>query len=277
MKVTRVRQSCLLAVLVLTIAAIGASSASAIEYEIKGMPEVGRCVNVPTGTGVYKGSQCLAVEHSSKKLGKYNWIPASQTEKLTFSGAGGESVLTTVGHSTIKCIAANLSGEYTSPKKATVTIEFQGCTNAKKEQCQSNPQNKSEIKTLPLEAELGFIKNELLVGHNVISVGLDLKPTSPLPALVTYECGSVLESARLEGSVIGQEKPIDKMTSEMNLIYSTKTNGEQLYQNFQEGLQDTLSTTYQVGIESTTAPTTLKIKSYLGTNSVPLEVKAYQY
>ncbi len=135
----------------------------------------------------------------------------------------------------------------------------------------------SRSTTLPLEAELGFTKNELKEGKIVVSVGLDLKPTSPLPALVTYECGSVLETARLEGSVIGQEKPIDKMTSEMNLIYSTNTKGAQLYQKFQEGLQDTLSTTYQVGIESTTAPTTLKIKSYLGTNSVPLEVKAYQY
>jgi len=277
MKVTRVGQSCLLAVLVLVIAAIGASSASALEYELKGMPEVGRCVKVATGAGVYKGAQCLAVEHSSKKLGKYNWIPASQTEKLTFGGSGLESVLKTEGHPTIKCIAANLTGEYTGPKKASVTIEFQGCINSNGQQCQSNPQNKSEIKTTPLEAELGFIKNELLAGHNVISVGLDLKPTSPLPSLVVYECGSITETASLEGSVIGQEKPIDKMTSEMNLVYSTKSNGEQLYEKFEEGVQDTLSTTFHSGLTSTTAPTTLKIKSYLGTNSVPLEVKAYSY
>jgi hypothetical protein len=264
-------------VLALAIGAIGMSNASAAEYEVKGMPEVGRCVKVATGTGVYKGANCLAVEHSSKKLGKYNWIGATLSEKLTFSGSGGESVLTTEGHSTIKCIAANLTGEYTGGKTATVSIEFQGCTNAKNEQCQSNPQNKSEIKTLPLEAELGFIKDELKEGKLVVSVGLDLKPTSPLPTLVVYECGSVLESARLEGSVIGQERPIDKMTSEMNLVYSTTTKGAQLYEKFQEGLQDTLSTTYQSGITSTTAPTTLKIKSYLGSNSVPLEVKAFQY
>jgi hypothetical protein len=103
MKVTRVGQSCLLAVLVLVIAAIGASSASA-EYEVAGMPEAGRCVKVATGLGVYKGSQCLAVERSSKKVGKYNWIPASHTEKLTFAGSGLESVLKTEGHPTIKCI-----------------------------------------------------------------------------------------------------------------------------------------------------------------------------
>jgi hypothetical protein len=277
MKVTRVGQSCLLAVLVLAVSAIGASSASAIEYELKGMPEAGRCVKVATGAGVYKGSQCLAIEHSSKKLGKYNWIPASQSEKLTFSGAGLESVLTTVGHPTIKCIAANLTGEYTGPKKATVTVEFQGCINSLGQQCQSNPQNKSEIKTLPLEAELGFIRNEIVEGRLVVSVGLDLKPTSPLTNLVVYECGSLTETANLEGSVVGQEKPIDKMTTEMNLVYSTKSNGEQLYEKFQEGLADTLSTTFHVGLGSTTAATTLKIKSYLGSNGVPLEVKAYSY
>jgi hypothetical protein len=108
-------------------------------------------------------------------------------------------------------------------------------------------------------------------------VGLDLKPTSPLTDLVVYECGSITETAALEGSVIGWERPIDKMTSEMNLVYGTKSNGEQQYEMFQEGLPDTLSTTFQSGLTSTNAPTTLKIKSYLGTNSAPLEIKAYQY
>jgi hypothetical protein len=261
MKGIRITGLCLLAVL--AVSAMAASSASAVT-----IPQVGRCVKVATGAGAYTGPQCLALE--THKKGKYEWIPVSSSEKQTFLGSGGETILATTGHSTIKCIAANFVGEWTGPKTASVTVEFQGCTNAKKEQCQSSPQNKSEIKTLPLEAELGFIKNE----PTVVQVGLDLKPTAPLTQLVTYECGSVTETARVEGSVIGQIKPIDKMTTESNLIYFARRSGEQVPEQFEGGLKDTLSTTFMSGIESTTAASSLTIKSETGHYANPLEIKA---
>jgi alpha-tubulin suppressor-like RCC1 family protein len=237
------------------------------------LPEVGRCVKVATGTGTYQGLNCLALEKAGGKFGKYNWIPLAATEKQTFAGTGGESVLATVGHSTIKCIAANVTGEWRGPKTATVQIEFQACTNAKGQQCQSNPQNKSEIKTLPLEAELGFIKNEVKEGKLLLSVGLDLKPQPPGSDLVSYECGSVTEMAHLEGSVIGQIKPIDKMTTESNLIYNA-IRGAQQYEKFEGGPGDTLTTRFQSGLESTYAPSTLKIAGEAGSNAAPLEIKA---
>jgi opacity protein-like surface antigen len=261
MKGIRITGLCLLAVL--AVSAMAATSASAVT-----IPQVGRCVKVATGAGAYTGAQCLALE--THKKGKYEWVPVSSSEKQTFDGTGGETTLKTTGHSTIKCIAANFAGEYTGPKTAGVTVEFQGCTNAKTEQCQSNPQNKSEIRTLPLEAELGFIKNE----PTVVQVGLDLKPTAPLTQLVSYECGSVTESARLEGSVIGQIKPIDKMTTEANLVLAVRTTGAQLPEQFEGGPKDTLSTTFMSGTESTTAPSTLAIKAETGHNAAPLEIKA---
>jgi hypothetical protein len=259
MKGIRITGLCLLAVL--AVSAMAASSASAVT-----IPQVGRCVKVATGAGAYTGAQCLALE--THKKGKYEWIPVSSSEKQTFLGSGGETILATAGHSTVKCIAANFVGEWTGPKTASVTVELQGCTNAKSEQCQSNPQNKSEIKTLPLEAELGFIKSE------PTSVGLDLKPTSPLTQLVTYECGSVTESARVEGSVIGQIKPINKMTTESNLVYVARRSGEQVPEHFEGGPKDTLSTTFMSGIESTTAASSLTVKSETGHNANPLEIKA---
>jgi hypothetical protein len=230
-------------------------------------------VKVATGTGTYQGLNCIALEKAGGKFGKYNWIPVAATEKQTFAGTGGESVLATAGQSTIKCIAANVTGEWRGPKTATVQIEFQACTNAKGQQCQSNPQNKSEIKTLPLEAELGFIKNEVKEGKLLLSVGLDLKPQPPGADLVSYECASVTESAHLEGSVIGQIKTIDKMTTESNLIYNA-IRGAQQYEKFEGGPPDTLTTRFQSGLESTYAPSTLKIASETGSNAAPLEIKA---
>lgn len=271
MKVIRVGQRCLLAVLVLSAIACASASASS-PYEIRGLPEIGRCVKVPTGKGAYRGGLCITLE--TKGLGKYEWTQANATEKFTFAGSGLESILTSTGHPKINCVAANIAGEWTGGKTATVTIEFQGCTDALGHQCTSNPQNKSEIKTLPMEGELGFIKNVVKEGKVLVVVGLDLKPQPPLTDLVVYECGSVTETATLEGSVIGRIQPIDKMTTTSDLVYSTKSNGEQLYQNFQEGPKDTLSTTFTSGIEKTTAPTTLKITSETGTNSAPLEIKA---
>jgi len=271
MKVTRVGQSCLLAVL--AIAAFAASSASAAEYEVKGLPEIGRCVKTALGQGVYVGASCITVAKPGH--GKYEWTQVNATEKQTFKGSGTETKLVTPGHSTIKCIDANLTGEWRGGKTATVEIEFQGCQNPQEQPCQTTPQTKSEIKTLPMEGELGFIKNIVKEGKTIVSVGLDLKPQTPLTELATYECGGgPTESNRLEGSVIGEIKPIDKMTLQSNLVYRLTSAGAQIPQSFQEAENDTLVTTFQSGLESTTAPTTLKIKSYVGNNANPLEIKA---
>jgi hypothetical protein len=271
MKVIRVGHRCLLAVLVLSAIACASASASS-PYEIRGLPEIGRCVKVPTGKGAYRGGLCITLE--TKGLGKYEWTQANVTEKFTFAGSGLESILTTTGHPKIKCVAANFVGEWTGGKTASVTIEFQGCTDALGHQCSSNPQNRSEIKTLPMEAELGFIRNEIVEGKQIIVTGLDLKAQPPLTDLAIWECGTVTETSRLEGSVVGKIKPFDKMTTESNLVYTTKSNGEQIYTKFQGGPTDTLSTTFTSGIESTTVPSTLKILSYTGKNSAPLEIKA---
>jgi hypothetical protein len=266
MKGIRISGLCALA---LAASAIIASSASAVT-----LPEFGRCVKVARGTGVYRGAACVTKETGT--LGTYNWVPASSSEKQTFTGSGLESTFTSAGHPTIKCLAANFTGEYTGPKTASVTIEFQACVNSLEQQCQSNPQNKSEIKTLPLEAEVGFIKNQVVEGKPIIVAGLDLKPTPPLTDLAMYECGGggPNESAHLQGSVIGSIKPINKMTTEQKLSYLVRKSGEQYPEQFEGGLKDTLSTTFTAGLESTTVPTTLNIKSESGHNAAPIEIKA---
>jgi hypothetical protein len=261
---------CLLALLVT--GALASSNASAAEYNVHALPEVGRCLKVAVGMGTYAGAACVTV--AAEGFGKYEWTPVSEAEKQTFSGAGELTTLASLGHPAIKCSSVKLTGEYKGPKTATVAITLLGCTDSLGHQCQSSPTAKGEIATLSLEAELGFIKNFVKEGKRIVVVGLDLKPTSPLTDLVAYECGGLAESDRLEGSVIGQIKPINKMSTVLNLVYHTTTKGKQLTEKFEGGLKDTLMTTFTTGLESTAAPTTLNIKNELGHSAAALEIKA---
>ena len=239
------------------------------------LPEAGRCVKVTAGTGTYSNASCTIVA-TTEKTKKYSWTPASAGEKLTFSGAGTETFLTTVGHSTIKCINANFAGEYTGPKTASVTISFQGCTNEAEQQCQSvGAPAKSLIETLPLEAELGFIKNQTVEGKTIISVGLDLKPTAPFSDLIMYECTGSSEVAHVEGSVIGKAAPLNRMGTTFNLTYRAMKTGQQIPENFEGGPKDTLTTTYKSGIETVgSGASALTIKEETGHNTNPQEIKA---
>jgi alpha-tubulin suppressor-like RCC1 family protein len=243
------------------------------------LPEVGRCVKVATGTGKYSGAGCLAVA-TKPTTKKYEWMPAGFTEKLAFSGSGAETTLTTVGHPTIKCLAANFSGEWTGPKTATVNVEFQACTNAAGAQCTTvtNPNNKSEILLKGVLGELGFIRYEAVEGKVVSVVGLDLKPYPPgNPSLAEYECTGSSEKGHLEGSVIGKITPINKMTTAQKLLYYATKAGEQRPEAFQGTPKDTLITSFTEGLPEESkgsGASSLNIKSESGNNAAPVEIKA---
>jgi Regulator of chromosome condensation (RCC1) repeat len=241
------------------------------------LPEAGRCVKVAAGTGKYSGANCLTL--ATKPVAKkYEWMPASVTEKLAFSGSGLETTLTTAGHSTIKCLATNISGEWTGPKTASVNVEFQGCTTPTGAQCQTvtNPQNKSEIALKGVLGELGYIKYEEVEGKVIVAVGLDLKPQPPgNPSLAEYECTGSTETGHLEGSVIGKLTSIDKMTTESKLLYSATKSGEQRPEAFQGSPKDTLITSFTSGTEAKgSGASSLNVKEYKGSNAAPVEIKA---
>jgi hypothetical protein len=271
MKGIRLGRRCLLAFMIL--GAIAAATASAAEYEVRALPEVGHCVQVAVGTGEYKGGNCITHETGTK--GKWNWVPASATENLTFEGAGTEVILATAGHSTIECVVTNVTGTFSGPKTATAKMEFQGCKNTLEEQCHS-ASAENQIVSPPLEAEVGFIRNELIEGKYRIKVGIDFKAQTPLTQMLVYQCGEAgLETATVEGSVIATDRPIDKRTKENNLVFSVKRLKQiQEPEKFQEGLKDTLITKFTSGIESTTAPSTLSMNNYVGKYSDTLEIKA---
>jgi alpha-tubulin suppressor-like RCC1 family protein len=240
------------------------------------LPEVGRCVKVAVGTGKYTAGGCLTLA-TKPGAKKYEWTPASVTEKLAFSGSGLETTLTTAGHSTIKCVAANFSGDWTGPKTASVNVELQGCTNAQGSQCQTvtNPQNKSEIKLNGVLGELGFSRYEELEGKVIEVVGFDLKPQPPMTSFATYECTGSSEAGHIEGSVIGGIGQINKMTMESNLHYVATKSGEQRPEAFQASPTDTLMTSFTSGTEAKgSGASSLNIKEYKGQNAAPLEIKA---
>src|SRR5437764_7397801 len=63
---------CALAALAIGVA--GAASASATEYPLTGLPEIGRCVKAATPkTGEFKGAKCMTKSKTS--TGEYNWAP----------------------------------------------------------------------------------------------------------------------------------------------------------------------------------------------------------
>jgi hypothetical protein len=263
------------AALAVLLALVMASSASALE-----LPQTGRCVKAATpATGLYTAATCIKVS-TGTQLGKYEWVPASFTEKLTFKTTFGEATLTTVGHPAIKCIGGSMTGEWTGAKTANVEVEFQAClSSTANEQCQNPPPNgtKSLIEGKNLQATLGFTRHEEVNGKLVVAVGMDLKPPMLMTSLFTYECGNPLETAEIEGSVIARLKPINKMTTEFNPTILARSTGEQIPQSFAGGEKDTLSTTYKNGLETVgTAPTALNIKSQLGQNAVPMEIKAIE-
>jgi hypothetical protein len=247
--------------------ALGAGTASAT------VPEAGHCTHVAEGShGAYIGANCIA--RSTNGKGLYEWAPVTEAEKVSFKGAGGETKLWVGGRVRLKCIVANVSGEYTSAKKVKATVELQACYNLEGKQCTgiSTPQSKSEIELLPLEGELGMIKNQEGAPR---TVGLDLKPMSPSTDLAIYECGNPLETYRLEGSVIAKVNPVSKMTSTMNLLFSAPK-GIQIPEAFEGQPTDTLSETITSGTSSETLPAALNIKGYTGSNSSETEIKAVE-
>jgi hypothetical protein len=266
MKVIRMGRRCLLAFLIL--GAVTATTAYA-RYEVRALPELGRCVKVASGGG-YKGSSCIT--HESGTKGKWEWTPASASENVTFEGAGTEVVLASAGHPSVKCIVANITGTVTGPKTATAKIEMQGCENTIGQLCHS-VSAENQIVSLPLEANLGFIKHEEVEGKLRVNVGLDFKAQAPLTQMIQYECKESEETETVEGSVIAYDKPINKTVSENKLTFHVTLKGQDP-EKFQEGLKDTLTTTFAKGLESTTVASTYSVKNYVGKYSVPMEIKA---
>ncbi len=206
-------------------------------------PELGRCEKLTTHTGAYGGARCTSPSATHKGL--YEWVPGPGP-KPAFAGQGAQMTLETVGHVVVG------KGSYTGEKTETVTITFTECSTAVKStvvKCQSSPLKEGAIETSALEGELGFASN----GIKPVAA-LDLKPKAPATTIATFSCGKlpeVPEIGTIEGSLIGQVKPPNKMTSAINVLYK-QAGGHQKLTQLEGGAPDVPSLKLQSGLTTTT-------------------------
>ena len=256
--------------------------ASATEYPLTGLPELGRCVK-QTG-GLYKYKTCVKTAPAGQ--GAFEWQPGPGELGGKFEASLiAEVTLETVGKKKIGCGPSEIVGKWLDGKKASVELFFRGCQEvASKKTCTTpeiGPQKESEIKTLePLEGEIGFISGK---GGIHPKVGIDLKSKSAAPML-TFTCGGPPAeplgepvSWTVEGSVIGELKPIDKMTTEGKAIFRAVA-GKQVPEKFEEGVKDVPIAKYGTPLPSTTEEAGITMreerKTIVTESNEPLEIKA---
>jgi hypothetical protein len=200
------------------------------------LPELGRCVKLSSKIGVYKYKNCVVQSAGAK--GAYEWEPGPGSKPKLIAEAS-EVKLETVGKAKVSCASAELDGEWTGSKTASVTVAFRGCQSLERG-CGNNPSKPNEILTEePVEGELGFIEQ----GEKP-KVGVDLKPKAGGTTLLEFTCGGPPEVTfperwTVEGSVIGRIRPVDAMKSTFQLLYKAAA-GKQAVEKFETGLKDTL-------------------------------------
>src|SRR5436309_3091144 len=122
--VRRILGACV--VVVSALAAVGPGVASATEYPVTGVPEIGRCVSQP-GTGGFRGTRpkCILVSHTH--TGNFEWHPgpgANGTIKIKLSNP----VFETTGGERIGCSFLFANGGIADGKTAKITeVVLQGC------------------------------------------------------------------------------------------------------------------------------------------------------
>jgi hypothetical protein len=225
-----------------------AGTASATEYPLTGLPEIGRCKKVDVG-GAYNSNGCIkvAAEHN----GRYEWFPGpAGPEGNKFEAAFiNETKLETVNKVKIGCGPSEITGEVLDGKKVKLTLSAHGCLQIGTGQpCSTEPVKGTSELVIPAEGEVGYISGK---GTEKPKVGLDLKFGG-----TTWICGPQLEPTadelwQLEGSAIGAIKPINQMKTEFKMIYRALA-GKQIPEKFEEGVKDTPIIKRQVGIENKT-------------------------
>jgi hypothetical protein len=268
MKLVRLVGLCL--VVAFTINAVAAAAASAE------VPEFGRCLKVEgvkvgkktVYNGGYSNPPCTIP--NGEKKGRYEWSAGGGAKKK-FTGEFGATILAPVTKGTIECAGGSSEGEYTGAKTETVTLTLESCEALPAHQsCQNVGSAVGEVKTMSLNGELGFINKTAIPP----AVGLDLKAATGEIA-AAFECGGgghgTGTQVVLEGSVIGQIRPVNKMSPAFTVTYRTKA-GKQFPEQFEGGVKDTLKTESIVGIEKTTEESRLTTLN-TNTNEESMEVK----
>ena len=207
----------------------GAGYGTQQSFTTNALPQLGRCVELIEKTGAYGNPGCTTP--SAEENGKYEWQPwpfanedfsgsggALRFETVTFKNKRGKSV-----DDTRSCSASAVSGEYTSSESASISVTYTGCGY-----CHSSGASSGEIRTGPLEAQLGLVDT-----GSKPKAGWILNPYSESPLAECEIFGSVV------GSVIGSVSATNEMSRSFQLSFTGK-HGHQLPEMFEDGLEQTL-------------------------------------
>src|SRR5438045_2120057 len=210
----QVRRIAIWAFATVTLGLMTAGTASAVDYPLTGLPEVGRCVP-KAGTGGFIGPKC--VRHSATHTGAYEWLPGPGASP-GFHARLLTPVLETTAGNKISCSFAFFRlGEITSGKTLKINeVELQGCLLIGPNMaCYTNPLESGRIVSqINLIGELGLIPGSTTA---VPWAGWDLKAESEPSPMIEFSCGETgtppplpAFKVSLEGSVIGRVKPTNK-------------------------------------------------------------------
>jgi len=202
---------------VIASAMLAVGGASAVEYNIKGMPELGRCVRVKKLTGEFRDSKC--VKPKPGKTGKYNWLPGPGPSKskftvitspVSFQSTGGKAA-------TIKCGSLKGEGTWQTDKelvisKSTITACKNPAVVGEKTWCQSG-EAAGVVEVGTINGEIGWVRQSKKVERKLI--GLAIYPT------IAFECENFNETLNkaitgtgtkreVVGAVIGITTPFDE-------------------------------------------------------------------
>jgi len=245
----RTLAACALAALAVGVA--GAASASATEYPLTGLPEIGRCVKAATPkTGEFRRPTCVGKQANHE--GEYNWLPGPGANPAAEIHLTGTQVLETTTGKKITCQFIFLEeGQVTSGKELTFKkITLQGCNLGDKRCFYPEIQETGTIEFEgPYKAEIGFIPGSKLASNPW--VGVDLKNENPVSSGTMFEafCGEPFPAPashklKVTGSVIGRVKPPNRMVENNEFLLSYKQSaGLQIPTAFKEGVEDVLEET----------------------------------
>src|SRR4029077_2568573 len=125
------------------------------EYNLKMLPEVGRCKQVGRGGEFRRGGGV-----QGEATGTWDWFSGPGAKPKFTGTAKGRYALALHGagpSASVVCQAVEAAGEYTGPKNLKATLTFTTCTSGEGP-CQNKVTSPAgQVATEPLVGELGFI------------------------------------------------------------------------------------------------------------------------
>jgi hypothetical protein len=168
----------------------------------------------------------------------------TEAKGTTFKAKSGTSKLE--GTVTITCKEDEAEGEITGATTVgKVKVTYKGCESSKKE-CKSSGAKEGEIKTTALKGSLGEVEK----AEAESEVGENLEPESGKEFTSVESCTPLGVKVKVEGSIIGEVKPIKKLGTTGELIYKESGKKQQI-KKFKGGKEDVLTADGSSGLETT--------------------------